>query len=276
MENKIIGNKYFVLNKIGNGSFGSIFKGENQRTKELVAIKIEPIHQNTKLLKNESNIYQYLKDLDGIPNVKWYGKDELNYYMVIPLLGESLQSWRDINKNNKVINNLSFFKDISIQILYLLESIHKRGVIHRDIKPDNFLFGRNENKHQLHVIDFGICKRFTNDNGEHMKMNKIKKIIGSLNYCSINSHQLNELSRRDDLEMLGYVLINISCGSLIWKTYSCENEIMKRKILLTSDIKIPGIPDVFITYLKYVKKLGFEEKPDYEFIRDLFTCNQDK
>ena len=116
-----------------------------------------------------------------------------------------------------------------------------------------------------------MCKRYTKDNGEHMKMGKIKKIIGSLNYCSINSHLLNELSRRDDMEMIGYVLINISCGNLLWETLTNENEIMKRKILLTSNIKIPGIPDVFILYLKYVKNLGFEEKPDYEYIRELFS-----
>ena len=56
----LVGNKYKLLEKIGEGSFGSIYKGENIRTKELVAIKVEPIKNNTKLLKNESIIYQFL------------------------------------------------------------------------------------------------------------------------------------------------------------------------------------------------------------------------
>ena len=268
----VIGNKYEIIELIGEGTFGKIYKGLNIRTKEEVAVKIEPITSEMNSLTHETKIYQYLNGTLGIPSLKWYGTDLNHRFMVLSLLGDNLS----ILLQKHSVFSLQVTFQIGIQALNIIENIHKVGLIHRDIKPDNFLFGRNENKHQLHVIDFGICKRFTNDNGEHMKMNKIKKIIGSLNYCSINSHQLNELSRRDDLEMLGYVLINISCGSLIWKTYSCENEIMKRKILLTSDIKIPGIPDVFITYLKYVKKLGFEEKPDYEFIRDLFTCNQDK
>ena len=75
--------KYTKLEKIGSGSFGSIYKGENIRTKELVAIKVEPIINNTKLLKNESTIYQYLGSKQGIPNVKWFGKDDHNFYMVI-------------------------------------------------------------------------------------------------------------------------------------------------------------------------------------------------
>jgi serine/threonine protein kinase len=85
----LIGNKYKLLEKIGEGSFGSIYKGENIRTHELVAIKVEPINNNTKLLKNESIIYQYLNNNEGLPNVKWFGKDQINYYMVINLLGES-------------------------------------------------------------------------------------------------------------------------------------------------------------------------------------------
>ena len=89
--NKIINNKYKILERIGEGAFGSIYKGQNIRTLELVAIKIEPIGNETKLLKNESIVYQYLNNIDGIPSVKWFGKDEDNYYMVIHLLGDSLQ-----------------------------------------------------------------------------------------------------------------------------------------------------------------------------------------
>ena len=51
------------------------------------------LNNDLKLLKNESNIYQYLHGCQGIPYVKWFGKDENNYYMVINLLGESLQDY---------------------------------------------------------------------------------------------------------------------------------------------------------------------------------------
>jgi len=268
----IIGNKYEIIELIGEGMFGKIYKGINYRTKEEVAIKMEKIDSEMNSLKHETKIYQYLNGNIGIPSLKWYGTDLNHRYMVISLLGDNLSNL--LQKHSCF--SLQITIQIGIQALKIIEKIHEMGLIHRDIKPDNFLFGRNENKHQLYLIDFGICKRYTSDNGEHMKMNKIKKMIGSLNYCSINSHLLNELSRRDDLEMLGYVLINIISGNLLWKTLSSDNEIMKKKILLTSDVKIPGIPDLFIEYLNYVKNLEFDAKPDYEYIKNLFINYQGK
>ena len=114
----LIGNKYKLLEKIGEGAFGLIYKGENIRTKELVAVKIEPIVHDLKLLKNESIIYQYLINNEGIPNVKWFGKDKTNYYMVINLLGESLQSL----KERKQSFSLKLVLQIGIQILFLLKT----------------------------------------------------------------------------------------------------------------------------------------------------------
>ena len=60
-EKMIIANKYKIIEKIGEGCFGFIFKGENIRTFEKVAIKMESISCETNLLKNEAKIYQYLK-----------------------------------------------------------------------------------------------------------------------------------------------------------------------------------------------------------------------
>jgi serine/threonine protein kinase len=114
---EIINKKYKLLNRLGSGSFGSIYKGQNLRTKEYVAIKVEPINENLKLLKNESNIYQYLNDCEYIPKVKWFGKDDKNYYMVIELLNKSLQD---------LMNELKRFSLISI--FYLLNQKKQQTV----------------------------------------------------------------------------------------------------------------------------------------------------
>lgn len=91
----MIANKYNIIEKIGSGTFGSIYKGQNIRTGEDVAIKVEPLQNGTNLLKNEARIYQYLKGGIGIPQVKWFGVDNTNNYMVINLLGESLQAYKN-------------------------------------------------------------------------------------------------------------------------------------------------------------------------------------
>jgi len=131
----LIGNKYILLELIGSGSFGSIYKGENVRTKEKVAIKVEPVKNETRLLKNETIIYNRLSNKPGIPDIKWYGKDDENYYMVLNLLGESLESL----KERKGSFSLKTTLQMGINILDLLLTIHEAGLIHRDVKPDNFL-----------------------------------------------------------------------------------------------------------------------------------------
>ena len=154
----LINNKYKIIQKLGAGCFGEIYKGENIRTQEHVAIKVEAISNNLKLLKNESVIYQYLAGLQGVPNVKWFGKDTTNYYMVLNLLGDSLQTLLNSKKNF----SLKLVLQVGLQIILVLQSIHEKGLVHRDIKPDNFLLGNNESKKQIYIIDFGFCKSVEN------------------------------------------------------------------------------------------------------------------
>ena len=162
----MINNKYTLIHKIGEGSFGAIYKAQNYRTREEVAIKIEPIQHETNLLKNESLIYQYLLGTPGIPQVKWYGKDINNYYMVIPLLGKSL----DQLLYEKHLFSLKLVYQIGIQMLQLLKSIHDKGLVHRDIKPANIIISEDC---CAKIIDFGLS-RTTHDLINPMKVIKKK------------------------------------------------------------------------------------------------------
>jgi len=257
-----INNKYIILDKIGSGSFGSIYKGQNIRTKECVAIKIECAKHDLKLLKNESKIYQYLNGCEGIPHVKWFGKDDNNYYMVINLLGSSLQ---DLMNKNKQLNPILVFK-LGIKILCILKTIHEKGLVHRDIKPDNFLFGLKQ-VNQIYLIDFGFCKSYM-ENGEHNKIKKISNMIGSKNYASISSHKCNDLSRRDDLESLCYILIYFYTGNLPWNNVSDDQTI----VMLKNEILNNGnsYPLVLTDFLRYIRSMEYEEKPNYYLIIDNF------
>ena len=266
----LINKKYKKLEVIGEGSFGLIYKGINIRTNEYVAIKVESIESEIKLLKNESKIYQYLNNSSGIPVVKWFGKDEKNYYMVLNLLGESLQSI----KNKKGNFSLKLVLQIGVQILGLLRKIHDKGLVHRDIKPDNFLIGLDDKIKTIYIIDFGFCKSFIQDD-KHIEERKTKNLIGSHMYASINAHNCIELSRRDDLESLGYMLIYFYLGSLCWQTdtktdfeiVKAKPDIVKAKQDIINDAKIPII---LINYMKYVRSLEFGEKPNYYLLSDNF------
>jgi serine/threonine protein kinase len=262
----LINNKYKLLEHIGSGTFGSIFKAENIRTRELVAIKVESIKNETKLLKNESTIYQYLKNISGVPNVKWFGKDDQNYYMVINLLGSSLQNLKDTKGNF----SLKLTLQIGIKTIFLLKAIHDRGLIHRDVKPDNFLLGLNNNN--INIIDFGFCKSYIDNNNQHIINSKTTGLIGSLSFASINAHNFNQLSRRDDLESLGYMLIYLYLGSLDWQ--NIDGEIIEKnkyiKQLKEKLIQNTKLPIIFIQYFNNVRNLMFEEQPNYEYLINSF------
>lgn len=266
---EIINKKYKLIEKIGEGSFGLIYKGKNIRTNEFVAIKVEPIEQNMKLLKNESIIYHYLNEVAFVPVIKWFGKDTENYYMVINLLGNSLQTI----KNKYHMFSLKNVLQIGIKIINILKTIHEKGLIHRDIKPDNFLFGLNQEKTNIYIIDFGFCKTFIKDN-KHIDKTKTSNIIGSLTYASINTHNFIEQSRRDDLESLGHMLLYFYLGSLSWQDISnlSNNKEINNKIidLKKHIIENNNLPIVLINYIKYVRNLEFNENPNYSFIINCF------
>jgi serine/threonine protein kinase len=152
MNTNIIGNnKYNLIKKIGEGTFGTIFEGINVRTNEKVAIKMELISDNVKLLKNESIIYKHLNGIIGVPNIKWYGKNDLYYFMVIDLLGDSLEK---VAQRKKL--PFKIVMQIGASIINILKHIHERGFIHRDIKPENFLLTLNKPT-KVCLIDFGLC-----------------------------------------------------------------------------------------------------------------------
>ena len=269
ITNKIINNKYKILERIGEGAFGSIYRGQNIRTLELVAIKIEPIGNETKLLKNESIVYQYLNNVDGIPTVKWFGKDEENYYMVIQLLGESLQSI----KNKRDCFSLKLVLQIGIHIIELLKTIHEKGLVHRDIKPDNFLLGLDSESKRIFIIDFGFCKSYLFD-GKHVPQKRTHNLIGSRTYASINAHNCIELSRRDDLESLGYMLIYFYAGVLPWQLDTSNVHMNANEHIIRSKQDImenTNIPKILTNYIRYVRGLGFSEKPNYSLIINGFN-----
>ena len=161
----IISNKYEIIEKIGEGTFGKVFKGKNIRTEETIAIKIQ--HKDIEnVLKHEAKIYKYLKDISCIPRIRNYGTESGFNYLILDLLGPSL--------SNIEIKPKECIKYM-IQAVNIIENIHDIGIINRDIKPDNFLLN-NLNENKLYIIDFGLAKYYLSANKRHIEERK-KKIL---------------------------------------------------------------------------------------------------
>ena len=227
---------------------------------------MESIYSEINTLKRETQIYQYLGKRIGIPSVKWYGTIDKYNYMVLPLYLYSLDKYHIIHKNNKNENTFSLDKifEIGKNIINLLKYVHEKRLIHRDIKPDNFCV---DNKNQIHIIDFGMCKQYKNEDEEHIPIRFEKTIIGTLRYISINIHDGTEPSRRDDLESVGYILLFLLYGKLVWdNVYIDKMKDMKQQCTNTNTNIEPRIQE----YIIWTRQLEFDETPDYEYIIQLF------
>jgi hypothetical protein len=137
--------------------------------------------------------------------------------------------------------------------------------------------GRKEYKDILYLIDFGLCKKYRDPKtGQHVKFKNNRKLNGTARYASIHALEGYELSRRDDLEELCYVLIYFLNGHLPWGKIKNKNRqeryslILNMKKKMSEEILVGDKSNIeFIEFVKYCRKLKFEEKPDYDYLRGL-------
>lgn len=266
----LVEGKYKVNKKLGEGSFGKIFSGINSNTGENVAIKIEKTSESSVLL-NEAKMYKLLEGCQGIPRLRTYGVEGKFNYMVIDLLGDSLEVVR-VKRGGRL--SLGCVLALGVQMLKRIETIHSAGVIHRDIKPENFLLKSDGTV--LHIIDFGLARRYVNSRDEHIQSDNGRKLTGTARYASTNVHKGITPSRRDDLESIGYVLLYLLIGELPWQSLYQSNkdarnsEIGDHKNKYSLWEMFNGCPGEFIIYLNYCRSLQFDENPDYNYLMNLF------
>ena len=137
--------------------------------------------------------------------------------------------------------------------------------------------GRKEYKDVLYLIDFGLSKKYIDSKtGEHVKFKNNHKLNGTARFASVYALEGYELSRRDDLESLCYVLIYLLKGNLPWTRLKNKNKYEKYKLILTMKKKMSEdilVGDTnnpeFIDFVKYCRGLKFEETPDYDYLRGL-------
>jgi len=267
-----------LVRRLGSGAFGEIFQGINQKTNQEVAIKFESASTKHPQLFFEAKLYQYLlRELNvperGIPRVYYCATEGDHNIMVMDLLGPSLEDLFNVC-NRKL--TLKTVLSLAMQMLLRIEFVHSKYILHRDIKPDNFVVGHSIDKHKVYIIDFGLAKKYVSRDGKHIPYREGKSLTGTARYASINTHLGIEQARRDDLESLGYVLMYFLRGSLPWQNMKANNKkekyekIMEKKLETPIEVLCKGFPAELASYLSYCRALKFEEKPDYTFLKNLF------
>lgn len=272
----LIHDTYILGKRLGKGSFGEVYMGKHKWTGRPVAIKLESIESRTRILEHEFKTYQDVYHPNsGIAQCHYYGLEDDYAVLVIDLLGLSLGNLMDKCEKKFSLKTVLMIAD---QMLSRIEYLHERGYIHRDLKPDNMLIGRSHHHNQIFLIDYGLAKKYrSNHSGTHITFKEGGKLVGTARYASINSHLGYSLSRRDDLISLGYILIYFAKGKLPWQKVRGKDKdekytnIRKLKQGLGSATICSSLPKEFQTYLDYCHNLGFDQRPDYNYLRNLFT-----
>eukprot|EP00298_Acanthocystis_sp_HF-20_P004380 c14710_g1_i2.p1 GENE.c14710_g1_i2~~c14710_g1_i2.p1 ORF type:complete len:377 (+),score=109.57 c14710_g1_i2:84-1214(+) len=273
--NSIIMKRFQIKRTI---SFGN-YEGFDLETNQLVFIKTKTNAIEQENLRKESKIFTYLSKgtfTPGVPRVIFEGYEKNYSVLVTQLLQVDLEvlfSVSNLNFPLKVIFGLTN------QMIRRVQHLHSRGLVHRNIQPCNFVIGSGNEQEVLFLVGMKNAKPFIDfETNKHILQNKANKPIGLPRYSSINAMKGSELSRKDDLEMLGYVLIYfLNGGNLPWMGQHANSrhekcaKILKFKQEIGIEELCRGHPKQFSLFFQYIRSLKFEEDPNYNYLRSLFT-----
>ena len=269
-----VGGRYRLGKKIGTGSFGEIFEGTDIFDNSPIAIKLE--HNTVKYpqLLFEAKMLKSIPG-KGIPEMYWFGISGEYNAMVMELLYKTLEDEFNYCKNHFSLKTILM---ITLQLIERIKHIHDSNYVHRDIKPENFLVGRDNKEKIIYIIDFGLAKRYRDEHTHiHIPLKENRNLTGTARYASVNAHNGLEQSRRDDMESLAYVILFFFKGKLPWQGLKCKDKNEKYAKIKEMKMNIPpeklfeGFPKEYADYLTMIKKLGFEDEPDYKKYIQMFT-----
>ncbi len=289
--------KYVVINKIGEGHFGVVYKGKNRKTGELVAIK-RATNPEKNLVQHETAILNFLyhKSCRNIPMVYWFGlaTPECPVLVMTHYDGSlfdifTLSKWTGMswvpNEEMRIgppgkNNEKAFTEWLMKKIVSIIKQIHGCGVVHRDLKPHNFMWKNGD----LFLIDFGMATFYVDENYQHIPEPVEPKchLLGTLKYISYHIHNGCEYSRRDDMISIGYIYMFLK-GILYWERQfgaepdteypethirNLKNQCVrasKRLDTIETFLNTNGLKEDHLQeYLRRMYSLGFYETPNYD------------
>ncbi|XP_067900985.1 serine/threonine-protein kinase VRK1-like isoform X2 [Heterodontus francisci] len=293
--------KQWKLGKIiGKGGFGLISLASPATEKDVgddaeYVIKVE--HQENGPLFTELKFYQRAAKSEHMK--KWMKEHQLSFlgiptywgsglaehsgksyrFMVLDRLGVDLQKVLEASRNQ--LSKATVLK-IGSRLLDILEFIHEHEYIHGDIKSANLLLGFTNHK-EIYLADYGLAFRY-HPNGAHKqyKEDPKKGHNGTIEFTSIDAHKGVAPSRRGDLEILGYCMLQWLCGKLPWEQNLKDPvAVQEAKIKLMENLPTSvhrcfpsgSESSEIVNYLSYVSTLKYEERPQYQKLHNILLNN---
>ncbi|KAI9680697.1 MAG: hypothetical protein M1817_004137 [Caeruleum heppii] len=278
--------RFLLQSRIGRGGYAVVYQALDIETGTEVALKLETM--DVCALEREYDNYQALTGQRGIPRVLWYGEDCEYAVMALELLGPSLEDLLNFCGRTLSLKTVLMLTD---QLIGRLQQVHSKGLIHQDLKPQNLLMGDGVCGNHVYVVDLGLAWDYRTEPHSERSLPSLPRgdapgkgapmIVGTIDFASINALSgvakfAQEMSRRDDMESLGYVLIYLLRGALPWDDCraateaECAELVLKMKRETSIEDLCADLPDAFAAYFEHVRALRFLERPNYARLRQSF------
>lgn len=199
--------RYEVIEELGKGGMGSVYKVYDKEIKENVALKLlDPViaadEQRIERFRNELRFARKITH-KNVCRMHDLNKEEETYYITMEYIsGEDLGSL--INRIGQFTIGKSIF--IAKQVCEGLAEAHRLGIVHRDLKPQNIMIDREGN---AHILDFGIARAF-----KTRKITDTGMMIGTPDYISPEQAEGEEVDGRTDIYSLGVILYEMLTGKV--------------------------------------------------------------
>ena len=269
---KEISKKFKIIKEIGKGEFGIVYKIEQRDTNKIYAVKInnnkkDLLYYEYLLLSQHFINNNAFPSLLSYPYIS-YKKNKDISYLITEYYEETL--YERFERHDRNFSE-EMIKKYIIQILYIIEFIHKKYYIYIDFKPENFMFKTKEDDN-IKIIDFGLCEKFLDNKGVHKEDKLLSNRIGTDLYSSIRMMEAKQPGRIDDIECISYILLYLYYGKLSWAVLQKDTRILhQKKNIIKNKMfnKAPKYIQDFILLIKEYKR--FDTKPNYKKLIEILT-----
>jgi serine/threonine-protein kinase len=271
---RTLNHRYVVGDKIGEGGFGSVFRGTQLATGREVALKILHSHNLgdptiVARFRREAEACSKLRDPHTVTTYDFDETEDGVLYLAMELLrGRSLHQ---IQKTDgaflpeRVLGILD-------QVAQSLGEAHQNGIVHRDMKPENVIIETRGEQDYVKVLDFGIAKMISGER-EVQALTAVGQTLGTLEFMSPEQLRGLKLDGRSDIYALGMMAYEMLTGALPFKNAKTPIEIINFHMKesppapskLRPDLRIPAAVDEVI--LKMVAKSRDERHQDASALR---------
>lgn len=246
----VLGDRYEILELIGDGAMGQVYKAKHRLLKRIVAVKM--MHPN--LVSGAAALKRFQKEAElasalnhpNILTVYDFGVTDggVPYLVMAFLEGTSLAEQIAGGANLELKRSVHIFKQVSLGLAHA----HENGVVHRDLKPSNIMLVQLDNDPDfVKIVDFGIAKLLTPTEGETDNLTRTGEVFGSPPYMSPEQCRALKVDARSDIYALGCVMYRTVSGKqpitghdLIEYLYKHVNETPAAFNIVCPELNIPA------------------------------------